>query len=201
MSKAQSKNPPGAVSPKGKMMILVGPSAVGKSTFLAQAVKDFPELVDTITCTTRPMRPGEKEGNPYYFLSRQEFEEKVAQGYFVEFAEVHGNLYGTPRNQIEDNLAQGKTVIMDVDVQGARTFKRKYPQSLTIFIHPPSFEVLRERLLKRDGTGAKDIELRLKNAQEELATAQEFDRQLVNGDFAESYAVFKKIIEEVLGNR
>ncbi len=183
------------------MIILVGPSAVGKSTFLTRALEDFPQLVDTITCTTRSMRPGESEGNPYFFLSREEFEAKLAEDFFVEHALVHGNLYGTPRDQIEANLAKGQAVIMDVDVQGARALKAKYPGALTLFIHPPSLEVLRERLVKRDGSSSKDLELRLANAQREIEASGEFDRQLVNGNFSESYTYFKKIIEEVLKNR
>lgn len=186
---------------KNKMVILIGPSGVGKSSFLERALKDFAELRDTVTCTTRNMRKGESEGAPYHFVSRDRFEELIRQNHFIEFAEVHGNLYGTPEHQIGEAWRDGKAIIMDVDVQGAQTFKRKYPQALTIFILPPSVDSLRHRVIKREGKTPADIEIRMANAAREMALADEFDHRLVNDQFDPAYAELKNLIEDFLGNR
>src|SRR5690606_27393950 len=122
------------------------------------------------------------------------------EDFFVEYAEVHGNLYGTPHYQIQDALKAGKVVIMDVDIQGAKTFKEKYPKAFTIFIHPPDLDELRQRVIKRDGN-PKDLEVRMENARKEIAQSSQFDAQLVNDEFEASYAQFKKIIEEKLNLR
>lgn len=184
----------------GKMVIVVGPSGAGKSSFLSRALKEMPKLVDTVTYTTRAMRTGESEGNPYHFVSKDRFEELIEQGFFIEWAKVHTNLYGTPRYQIDEAWKRGQCVIMDVDVQGARTFKRHYPTALAVFILPPSLDLLRQRVLKRDGLEAQDLEVRMKNAAIEISQAQDFDIQLVNDEFESSYAHFKKIVEKFLKN-
>ena len=109
------------------MIIVSAPSGAGKSSFLDRVLKDFPILKDTITYTTRTMRTGESDGNPYYFVSKEKFLELKEQGFFVESAKVHDNFYGTPLHQIEDAMRENRVVIMDVDVKGAATFKKKYP--------------------------------------------------------------------------
>lgn len=182
-----------------KMIILVGPSGVGKSSFLTRALQDYPELRDTVTYTTRPMRLGESEGHPYHFVSKERFEELIQQDFFVEWAQVHGNLYGTPHDQIKDTWQMGQAVIMDVDTQGAKTFKAKYPQALTVFILPPSIDALRKRVAIRDGGQTVNLELRMRNAEREIAEAKDFDYQLTNGNFEEAYAELKKMIDEWLG--
>lgn len=189
------------MSAKKPMIILLGPSGVGKSTLLERALRDFPSLVDTVTFTTRSMRPGESEGNPYHFVTRAEFESRIAQGFFVEWAEVHNNLYGTPQHQIDDAWVAGKAIIMDVDVQGAKTFLAKFPHATAVFILPPSIEALRHRLQKRDGKPPKDLELRLKNAEKEIAQSGSFEHRLTNENFDQTYASFKKIIEKVISSR
>ena len=183
----------------GKLIILVGPSGAGKSSFVERAVEELPNLVDVITCTTREMREGERQGYPYHFFSKEEFEKRISEDFFVEYAQVHGNFYGTPRDQIEKTWSEGNAVIMDVDVQGANTFMEKYPKEVqTIFIMPPSVDILRQRLIGRDGNDSKDLELRLENGQKEMALAGNFHFQLVNDDFDEAFAKFKKIIEKIL---
>jgi len=186
---------------KHPLVILIGPSGVGKSSFLDRALKDFAQLRDAITYTTRAMRKGESEGQPYHFVSRSRFEELIKEGFFIEFAEVHGNLYGTPVHQLDDAWAQGQVVVMDVDVQGAKTFQTKYPEALTIFILPPSIDALRDRIVKREGKVPKDLELRLKNAEIEMAEANRFSYRIVNDDFSKAYAQIKKLIEDFIGNR
>ncbi len=181
------------------MIIIAAPSGAGKSSFVDKITKEFPRLCDTVTYTTRSRRQGETEGSPYHFISREDFEKKIAADFFVEWATVHGNLYGTPYHQIRDAWEQDKIVIMDVDVQGADTFKRKFPQdAVTIFILPPSIDELRRRVIKRDGKLPADLEVRMANAEKELQRAKEFDYQLINEDFEKSYREFKKIIEDIL---
>lgn len=186
---------------KNGIIILVGPSGVGKSTLLTRLVQDFSQLRDLITYTTRSMRPGEKEGDPYFFVSHDKFLKLIEQNFFIEWAEVHGNLYGTPVDQLKATWDEGKVVIMDVDTQGAKTFMKKYPQSTTIFVLPPSIDELRQRLAMRDAGKTKDLELRMKNAEKELGQVEDFDYQLVNDRLESSYAKLQKMIEDLLRNR
>lgn len=183
---------------KTRMIIIVAPSGAGKSSFVDRITAEFKVLRDTVTYTTRPMRAGETEGNPYYFVDAQKFESLIAKNFFVEWAHVHQNMYGTPCYQIEEAFQKNEVVIMDVDVQGADTFRSKYPDAKTIFILPPSIDELRRRVIKRDKKVPADLEIRMFNASKEIARAAEFDYQLVNDDFEASYAKFKKIIEELL---
>lgn len=184
-----------------RMIIVAAPSGAGKSSFVERVTRELPVLVDTVTYTTRAMREGESEGKPYYFVSRAKFQELVANGFFVEWAEVHTNLYGTPLHQLEDAWAQSKVVIMDVDVQGAETFKRKYPDASTIFILPPSIEELRRRVERRDKGRTQNLEVRMTNASREIAKAGEFDYQVVNDDFERSFGEFKKLVESLIAGR
>lgn len=185
---------------KTRMIIVSAPSGAGKSSFLDRVLKDFPILKDTITYTTRAMRTGESDGNPYYFVSKEKFLELKEQGFFVESAKVHDNFYGTPLHQIEDAMKENRVVIMDVDVKGAATFKKKYPDAISIFILPPSIDELRRRILHRDHKIPEDLELRLINAQMEMTLANTFDFRVINENFEESYGKFKKIIGDLIEN-
>lgn len=183
----------------GKLIIVVGPSGAGKSSFVEKAVEEIPNLVDVITCTTRDLREGERQGYPYHFFSKQEFEKKIKEDFFVEYARVHDNFYGTPRDQIEKNWTEGKTPIMDVDIQGAETFLKKYPNEVqTIFIIPPSIDELRKRIVLRDAKVPKDLDLRLENGKKEITQADRFDFQVINDDFFVAFSQFKKIIENII---
>ncbi len=187
-------------SMSGKMIIVAAPSGAGKSSFVERVCTEEPRLFDTITYTTRPMRVGESQGKPYYFVSTKEFEQKISEDFFVEWAKVHTNLYGTPHEQILGAWEKNFAVIMDVDVQGVKTFTQKFPSAKTIFILPPSMEELKKRLKKRDGDKIQDLEVRMKNAENEIKEAQHFDYQLVNDDFEVSYQKFKKIVEDILNS-
>lgn len=182
------------------MIIVVGPSGVGKSTLVDKITAELPILFDTVTYTTRPMRKGEKEGVPYHFVSEEEFKSRIEQGFFVEWAHVHNKMYGTSRAEIDEAINGGRIVIMDVDVQGAKTFCEKYPNSFTVFVLPPSIDELRQRIKKRDKMDESELEVRMENARREMAQASEFDMQLVNADFNSSYAQFKKVVEEIVKN-
>lgn len=183
---------------KTNLIILAAPSGAGKSSFIEKICAEKPVLFDTITYTTRAMRKGESQGVPYYFVSEDEFSSKKDDNFFVEWARVHNHFYGTSRLQIEEAWAQGCCVIMDVDIQGAKTFKDLYPQSKSIFILPPSIEELRRRIVKRDGKVPTDIEVRMATAKKEMAEAPNYDYRIVNDQFESSYAEFKKIIENLL---
>lgn len=180
------------------MIIVAAPSGAGKSSFVERACREDKRLEDTVTYTTRAPRKGESEGHPYHFISHEDFERKIKENFFVEWAQVHTNLYGTPYYQLEEAWLKGKCVIMDVDVQGAETFKAKYPDAVSVFILPPSIDELRRRIAKRDGGVPADIEIRMANAEKELEQAPRFDYRIVNDHFEHSYAEFKKIIEELL---
>lgn len=184
------------------MVIVVGPSGVGKSSFVEKLVSERQDILDVITYTTRSMRKGESEANPYHFVTEETFQGLIDEDFFVEWANVHGRLYGTPRDQIEASIERGQPVIMDVDVQGAQIFQKRYPGCLTLFIHPPSLEELRNRIISREGGKAPhDLETRLANAEKEVGLSSSFDEQLTNDDFDVSYGQFKKIIEEFLKSK
>ena len=183
---------------KTRMIIVAAPSGAGKSSFVAKAIEELPQLVDIVTFTTRNIRKGEKDGLQYHFISHDEFKQKIEQNFFVEWAKVHTNFYGTSYESLESTWKAGKCAIMDIDIQGVQTFKSKYPDAKTIFILPPSIDELRRRIEKRDGGMPADIEVRMANAEKEIAEASKFDFQIVNDNFEHSYSEFKKIIEKLL---
>lgn len=183
---------------KTRMVIVAAPSGAGKSSFVERICREESRLVDTITFTTRAMRAGESQGKPYYFVTPEEFKTKIKENFFVEWAKVHTNLYGTPYYQLEEAWRDHKCVIMDIDVQGAATFKEKYLDAKSIFILPPSIDELRRRITKRDGRVPDDIEVRMSNAHAEMSKASEFDVRIVNDAFETSYAEFKKTVEDWL---
>ena len=192
-------NESGAHKPtRTKLIIVSSPSGGGKNSFVERACREEPRLVDVVTYTTRPMRRGEVEGNPYHFVTRERFQELIRQDFFVEHAQVHENFYGTPYSGLDAVWTEGKCVIMDIDVQGAETFRRKFPDSKSVFILPPSIDELRRRVIRRDGKVPEDIEVRMANAEKEVARAHEFDFQVVNDIFETSFAEFKKIVAELL---
>ncbi|MFO8040643.1 MAG: guanylate kinase [Sodalinema sp.] len=164
----------------GKLIVLTGPSGVGKGTLLRSLRQRHPELYLSISATTRTPRPGEVDGVDYYFLSRSEFEEKIAQDAFVEWAEFAGNYYGTPRQSLETQMAQGHWVILEIEVEGARQVRRTFPEALLVFVRPPSFAELERRLRGRDRDSEDAIQRRLERAKEELQAADEFDVQVTN---------------------
>jgi guanylate kinase len=184
---------------KTRMIIVAAPSGAGKSSFVERITRENSRLVDIITFTTREIRKGETNGLQYNFIKHEDFQKKISENFFVEWAKVHTNFYGTSYESLEKAWSQGKTAIMDIDIQGVQTFKAKFSDAKTIFILPPSIDELRRRIEKRDGGMPPDIEVRMANAEMEIREASTFDYQIVNDNFDESYAEFKKIIEELLG--
>lgn len=167
---------------QGRLIVLAGPSGVGKGTLLNALRHDYPALALSVSATTRHPRPGEVDGKHYYFLSREAFQALVDAGEFLEWAEFAGNYYGTPRQPVLEQLRQGKTVILEIELEGARQVRQTFPEACQIFILPPSLEVLRQRLQSRSQDSPEAIQRRLDRSQEELAAADEFDVQIINDD-------------------
>jgi guanylate kinase len=163
-----------------RLVVISGPSGVGKDTVIDQMRLRFPEMYFAVTATTRPRRPGEIDGIHYYFHSPDEFAQKLAQGEFMESAEVYGNHYGVPRTPIRHAIARGQDVVVKVDPQGAKTFRRLTPGGIFIFIAPPSLEELAHRLRTRKADGDEVLFRRLQTAQRELATVELFDYVVFN---------------------
>lgn len=165
----------------GRLIIIAAPSGGGKTSVIERLLATRKNAVHSISCTTRPERTGEVSGRYYHHIDRKTFEEGIAAGRFAEWAKVHGNLYGTPKEPLDNWLAEGKDVLLDLDVVGSMNLKGLYKdKAVTIFIIPPSMDELRKRLAGR-GTDTKEAqELRLKNALEEIGHKDRFDHLVVN---------------------
>lgn len=167
---------------KGYLFVVTGPSGAGKDSVIHRAKEKGLECGSVVTTTSRPMRPGEAEGSPYYFVAREEFERKVSNGEMIEWAEVYGNLYGSTRDEIERARKKHDCVVIKVDPQGARTFKEMIPDAVTIFIQPPSFEYLEKRLVNRASDSSEVIQKRLDTARTELQNLQQWDHLILNDE-------------------
>ena len=176
-------------------IILSAPSGGGKTTIARALLARRQDLDYSVSCTTRAPRPGEVSGRDYYFMSRAEFIAERERGAFAESAEVHGNLYGTRRAEVERVLAAGQHVVMDIDVQGAVQFQRAFPQAVTIFILPPSAEVLLERLRGRNTESAAQLAARLQSALQELQHVGEYEYVIVNDDLERAVASVESILD------
>lgn len=182
-------------------IILSAPSGGGKTTIAKALLSRRQDIGYSVSCTTREPREGEVPGRDYYFLSRTDFLGKRERGEFAESAEVHGNLYGTLRSEVLRVLETGKHVLMDIDVQGAVQFTRVFPQSVTIFILPPSGEVLLERLRKRRTESAKELADRLQSALQELQSVDEYEYVVVNDDLDLAIQRIASIIDAEVSSR
>jgi len=182
------------------LLLVAAPSGAGKNSFMVRALRDFSQLKDVPTYTTRHPRSNEKDGVDYHFISSDRFSSLIEEGFFAEWARVHDQFYGVSHQSLEDCWAEGRVAIMDVDIQGVATLKANYPQARSIFIMPPSIEELKVRILARDVRAPANLELRLENARKEIAKANEFDYQVINDDLEKSYKRFKLIVEKILGN-
>lgn len=179
---------------RGKLFVLAGPSGVGKGTLRAKLLGDIDNLVYSVSCTTRPRRSDEREGVEYRFVSDEEFEEGIKHGLFLEYARVHNYCYGTMREDVGRELDAGRDVLLEIDVQGARQVREYCPESVTIFISPPSFEALEERLRHRNTESEEQIVLRLKNAREEMRQIPEYTHVVLNNELDRAGEELKNII-------
>ncbi len=178
----------------GKLMILTGPSGVGKGTLMRTLLQRHPELYYSVSATTRAPRSGETDGINYYFVSRANFEQLVASGEFLEWAEFAGNYYGTPRQPVLEKVNSGKTVLLEIELDGARQVRTSFPQAISIFILPPSLEELEKRIRSRNQDSEDAIARRLILARNEIEAADEFDIQIVNDDFEIALCSLEKAI-------
>jgi guanylate kinase len=183
---------------KGSLIIVSGPSGAGKSALASAVISRLKDLHFSVSYTTRAPRGDERNGVEYHFVGKAEFEGLIRGNEFLEWAEVYGNYYGTARKFIDYTLSSGKDVLLDVDVQGARTMRRKRPDAIRIFIMPPSYQVLRRRLENRKLDKEYVIEQRLKIACREIVQYKDYDYLIVNDDFDESVKELEAII---LGSR
>ncbi|MDF5736607.1 MAG: guanylate kinase [Nostoc sp.] len=166
----------------GKLIVLTGPSGVGKGTLMRSLLQRHSELYYSVSVTTRSPRPGEIDGKNYYFISRSKFEQLVTEGEFLEWAEFAGNYYGTPREAVLNQINSGKLVVLEIELEGARQIRASFSSALRIFILPPSFDELEKRIRSRGQDSEEAIARRLLRAQEEIQAADEFDIQIVNDD-------------------
>ena len=183
---------------KKTFIIVSGPSGAGKTRFVQKSLKSFPQLSNTISFTTRPPRPGEKEGEFYYFISREEFERKKEQKELVEWALVHKEFYATSKKEVERLWKNSKAIIKDLDYQGFYSIKKIYPHCKGIFIYPPSISELKKRILKRGDLEEKQLKERLVKAGEEMAQGRNYDFQIINDNFETAWLEFKNILSQQL---
>lgn len=167
---------------RGKLIVVSGPSGAGKSTLIRSSLDAVPELAYSVSATTRDPREGEVGGRDYLFLSREEFEDWIEAGRFLEWAEYSNNLYGTPEDRVNELLKDGYSVILEIELQGAREVRRKRSDAVMVFVRTPSLEETRRRLSVRATETSEALENRMRTAVREVAARDEFDREIVNGD-------------------
>jgi guanylate kinase len=180
---------------KGHLIILSGPSGVGKTTLRRRVQQKLASLAFSISWTTRPPRPGEKPDRDYHFVAPLRFERQIARGGFLEWARVHNDYYGTPLLPVRACLRQGRDVLLDIDVQGARQVKEKLPEAVSVFILPPSRQELKRRLSRRRTESPQALQLRLRNAEQELADWNRFDYAVINAEIQASVKALLAIIQ------
>ncbi len=179
---------------QGNLIIISSPSGGGKGTLIKAVLNTVPKVGYSVSFTTREMRIGEQDGKDYFFVSRAEFERLVEQGEFLEYATVHDNFYGTSLNQIKKEIEAGHDIILEIDVQGAANVRTKIPEAVSVFILPPSFEVLAARLTARATEKKEDLALRLKNSFAEVNRFSEFEYAVVNDAVEQATAHLQTII-------
>ncbi len=183
------------VTGTGKIIIISSPSGGGKTTICRELRKRDRSWKFSISCTTRPMREGEVDGREYYFISQKEFLKRRRGGFFAESARVHLHYYGTPKKPLEKAIAEDDIILLDVDVKGAASIKKKYPQSLSIFILPPSEAELKRRLKRRGTETREQVRLRLQNAIAEMKKFNRFDYVIINKDINEAVSAADHMIK------
>ncbi|AGF72563.1 guanylate kinase [Corynebacterium halotolerans] len=183
----------------GHLVVLAGPSAVGKSTVVQRLRRDVERLYFSVSMTTRAPRPGEADGVDYFFVTPEEFQDNINHGRMLEWADIHGGIQrsGTPAAPVEEALAEGRPVLVEVDLKGARNVKAMMPEARTVFLAPPSWDVLVDRLTGRGTEPDEVIARRLETAREELASQDEFDHVVVNENVDDAVAAISAILQGV----
>jgi len=187
---------------KGKLIIVAGPSGAGKGTIENAIMEKFPDIQFSVSVTTRPRRAYEIEGQHYFFITKDDFLEKIRQDELVEWQEVYsknGHLYGTLKSYIDQALEQGKHLLLDIDIKGGINVKKAYPEvSVSIFIEPPSLDVLEKRLITRGTDSAEQIKIRLDRASEEMDLGQLFDYKVINAKLDDAVNDFSDILTQTI---
>lgn len=195
-SKPSGSNPKETNSKQGRLFIISAPSGGGKTTLSKALLNRFNDILYSVSYTTRPPRKGERNGVDYYFIQKKDFEKRIESGHWAEWAKVHGNYYGTSAGFIDRGLASGRDILLDIDVQGALQILENYPDSVTIFIMPPSLKTLRERLEMRRTESRETINRRLLTAEKEMAQKSIYRYVIVNDQLSESIETLIAIIEK-----
>jgi guanylate kinase len=182
------------ISRNGSLIIVSGPSGAGKSVLVANTLRSVPNLKFSVSYTTRAPRGKEQNGVEYFFIDRKEFQSLIQSNDFLEWAEVHGNFYGTSRRFVDDLLRQGEDVILDIDIQGARIIHQKRADAVAVFVLPPSYAILRDRLQRRSLDDHVVIEQRLKRARQEVGHYREYDYLIINEDLGVATQELQSII-------
>ena len=179
---------------KNKLFIISAASGAGKTTIVKELLKKCNNLKVSISHTTRKPRPSEVNGKDYFFTEITEFEKMIEEGLFLEYAHCHGNFYGTSKKSVHSLLENGKDVILEIDWQGAQSIKKIFPEAVSIFIMPPSLEILKERLIERNQDSLEVIETRMQSAEEEISHANEFDYVTINEELTHTVSELMKLI-------
>lgn len=180
---------------RGTLMVVSGPAGVGKGTVCKKFLKDNPEVKLSVSATTRSPRPGEKNGREYFFLSKEEFEEKIRTDNLLEYVTFVDNYYGTLKSAVEEKLAAGEDVLLEIEIEGAMNVKKKFPDSVLVFVVPPSFDELIDRLIGRGTESPEVVERRLNRAKEEFKCIENYDYVLLNDDIKDAAQRLKTILE------
>jgi guanylate kinase len=179
---------------RGRLIVLSAPSGGGKTTLRDRLRRRMPDLQYSVSATSRIPRDGEEDGKDYCFLSGEVFRMWIKEGKFIEWANVHGNLYGTPRMFIEENLKQGKDILLDIDVKGALEIKKQFPETFLVFVAPPSIAVLEKRLRRRGTDTSEEIKKRILTATDEMCAARDYDCVILNENLEDALAELEGVV-------
>jgi len=182
--------------PRGILFVLSGPSGVGKGTVLDSLMEDYKDINYSVSATTREPREGEVDGVDYFFVSMEKFNKMKKNDQFLEYACVHGNYYGTPRDYVDECLDKGEDIILEIDIQGAKQIKEKFEDAVYIFLLPPNYEELKNRLEKRDSETEESLKTRLKNASEEISEMENYDYRIINDKIKDTVEKVKEVIKK-----
>jgi len=183
---------------KGKLIVFSAPSGSGKTTLVRYILSEFKELVFSVSATTRKKRNNEKNGVDYFFISEEEFKKKIEQNEFIEWEKFYDYYYGTLKSFVDDVFTRGKTIVFELDVKGALSLKKQYPEAKLIFIKPPSVEAIKERLKRRNTESAVDYQKRIDRAAMELNYQDKFDYIVENDNLQNAKEKVKKIVKEII---